>query len=1291
MPYASNKQAAFMHIHHPDIAAKWHEEGHGYVKGGKNDPNRKKRRRVSKAKAPGWLQPLAIGTAGGALANQLPSFEEQKRLRENRRRRKEAAKSAIKKVRYEDHVASDDPEFNHVAARKAFDLVMKMDADTAEMFCTTVIGQIFETDVEKNQHTLQRHLDEVIAKRIALLKSAVMRSVSKGNTEGAKTYAQALADLERVCKADDDNIPNWAFERKIRRGRTGRFEVKAKHTQTKPFSDRTADSMGLRPTTPAQRGQYTRLSNAEKAQYQDEYNQISNFLNVVSQSSGDAAQNIALRMEDKRGNEFLVPHPGGGADVHNSYLLNPNYRLLAMEAAPAELTAGGAGFGLANAMGMGVGDETANRMAMAAAGGENFPTFQQSWMGQPTDMKGTNDRLYNRTAAAGAYVGAIAPPTSKVGQAAKLAQVVGSHGPEAEAVIGPAARKTAYRYRGTEKKPDSHLVTLYNREVQAAKLNNESAGGSLVDETEMKIRRAQRPGLTLEEAGAAGVSPTNRKATAIHGVGSTGGLPGPATMQMGAARARAAGRAPTWGERANGRRVLAEQLKLSNVPSADLYNLQAESGNLPPSEGVMLNKDGQIVTQAIGYGDDHYLPFNLKNLKQLKGGEYIRTRSVGGLTSEDIYTGLMAGARRVTVVSRSGTFSVEFEPDFRGGRRYNDKALRMTRRYENLLDAVQSNQVSRGPVPPQVNQAIATEVARDFPGETSRAVLRKETERRIKEYRQDPEWGPEDQKIMNLVYEQGLKDNPSRDEVEWTRTARNMVMQGKRYNYQLDATGYEAAQNALAEQFPYYIKSQPVIEKEGETVSTEKDKGYVEPGRNRPTAVRAGLFGTEANAAEGQAVGQQKFSASQADYQRGRLGPGRGDIHPRLTRPAPPMAQRPAANEPEPEAAPGTPAAARPGAAGARADLAQRRADLNAQDGAIGLFDVVRDRPELNADFRADFDDVFRNSSGEFRTWIQDPNNRERFHEAVEIMRPDLINHRSQAVRNAMSDYDRTRGAARSVGYEPGMELTWGATPMNFPGERGYGPEATDEERLDAIRHLDSRNTDVITGLPLSQLDDRQSQDYLNALGGIRREIQLDPTIQDENTPDAAIRRRDAGRAAMARLGIEPNSQVMNLITRGTDENLRQRMVDVHRMRNIRSNMGANFPGTRVVNPGSPVPQGQQPAQVNPVADVVNHLGLAAQVKNRSAALQRAYGDDVDNTTGAQAMAEAMALEEDIDNGLQVSPEDVAGMLESTKPAFRNVPHRFDDLDVGERRLAEVNRELFDQDQHGLLHRRPVT
>ena len=111
---------------------------------------------------------------------------------------------------------------------------------------------------------------------------------------------------------------------------------------------------------------------------------------------------------------------------------------------------------------------------------------------------------------------------------------------------------------------------------------------------------------------------------------------------------------------------------------------------------------------------------------------------MGGLTSEDIYTGLISGARRVTVVSRSGTFTMEFQPDFRGGRRHNDKARRMTRRYEQILDAVQSEQVDRQDVPKRWKDIIAQEVQDEYPPTTSKAFLRTEIDARIKDFKENP-------------------------------------------------------------------------------------------------------------------------------------------------------------------------------------------------------------------------------------------------------------------------------------------------------------------------------------------------------------------------------------------------------------------------------------------------------------------------------------------------------------------------------------------------------------------------
>ena len=318
-------------------------------------------------------------------------------------------------------------------------------------------------------------------------------------------------------------------------------------------------------------------------------------------------------------------------------------------------------------------------------------------------------------------------------------------------------------------------------------------------------------------------------------------------------------RQPTDAEINEGRRAVYEHLE-GKLPAQDLYGLQLASGNTPPSEGVLINARGEIVDQAVGYGDDHYIPFNLKKLKQLKGGEYIRTRSVGGPTTEDIYVGLMSGAKQMTVVSRSGTFTVKFEEDFKGKRRYNDKARRMTRRYAQILDAVQSEKVDRATVPGYVRQQITEKVQRQFPGE-SRTVHRQIIKDRINEYKEDPDLTPEDQAfISRMVEARFTDDSESRDAKAFRRQTTNDIMRRKGYRYKLDGAGYASGLEALREQFPYYITVEHHIKDTEDIQNLERDKGYVEPGRNRPTEAQAGLYGTKVN--EG-----QKFSASHADFQ----------------------------------------------------------------------------------------------------------------------------------------------------------------------------------------------------------------------------------------------------------------------------------------------------------------------------------------------------------------------------------------------------------------------------------------
>lgn len=447
--------------------------------------------------------------------------------------------------------------------------------------------------------------------------------------------------------------------------------------------------------------------------------------------------------------------------------------------------------------------------------GQTGTTFADRWTASGPNDHSTNERTYRRVQAGAQLLEHV--PDKRVKAAAQVGQFAGQFGPEAEKVVGPAARRTAYRYRGTERMPDKQLITYREQALTT------TAKRTFRDSD---FNSTRPPQLSPEQ-------------------------------KMSASEDAAVG------------------YLYKRLPSKRLSTLHRESGKLPPSEGVIINRDGDIVTQAVGYNEDHYLPFNLKNLKGLQGGSYVRTRSTGGLTSEDIYTGLVAGARSITVVSRSGVFTIDFEDDLRGGRRYSDKARQMIGRYAQTLDAVQSEKVSRRGLDPDERADIREEVEAEMEGVGYKSQeIEAEIKRREEEYKAYPKLSKAELeniklKAMEAVQsgkgprsegsERYVPKDPKKAFNYYRSEFMDAAMEEKQNRmYRLDAEGYEAAMQALEEQFPYYIARAEV--KKLPRGGTEKDSGYVRPNYNRPKAVRAGYFDEEIN-------GKGKFSASELHYQ----------------------------------------------------------------------------------------------------------------------------------------------------------------------------------------------------------------------------------------------------------------------------------------------------------------------------------------------------------------------------------------------------------------------------------------
>jgi DNA polymerase III delta prime subunit len=407
-------------------------------------------------------------------------------------------------------------------------------------------------------------------------------------------------------------------------------------------------------------------------------------------------------------------------------------------------------------------------------------------------------------------------------------KMIGDLGPEAEKALGPTVRRAAYRYRGTERDVDPAMLRAISHSIAGS--SNRSAARE-----EMMIPRIE-------------------------------------TEQQFGGKVEVANPSPFlnyWKGR---------------LPDVDLVDLQTNSGSIAPSEGVIFNRAGQPVSQAVGYGDDHYLPFNLRKIGKVKGGEYVRTRTLGGHTSEDIYAGIMSGTRSATVVSHSGIFTIEFDKSFRGARRLNDKAGKMKGRYEKLLDSLNAEQVHIDQVPPDRKAELRKQAKAEIPGDTASATADRRA--RVQELEEAERSSPTPAKALRdewaeefvLNKSQAFTDNEG-NPLGIERLKAEMSMKvgarldttedliraiGKDEDYaaftekkereyasdlrplRLNGQGYFKALTALKEQFPYYIENVRWTQPENsEKTANKRDKGYVKSKNLRSDSIQEGFFDPE--------------------------------------------------------------------------------------------------------------------------------------------------------------------------------------------------------------------------------------------------------------------------------------------------------------------------------------------------------------------------------------------------------------------------------------------------------------
>jgi hypothetical protein len=474
--------------------------------------------------------------------------------------------------------------------------------------------------------------------------------------------------------------------------------------------------------------------------------------------------------------------------------------------------------------------------------------------------------------------------------------------------------------------------------------------------------------------------------------------------------------------RTEGSKRASIQYLMGRLPSQKWSKLQQAAGKIPPSEGIIINADGRVITQAVGYSDDHYLPFNLKNLKGLQGGHYVRSRSQGGLTTEDIYTGLVSGARSVTVVSRSGVFTMNFEDDFRGGRRYNDKAAGMVSRYAKTLDAVKSKQVEREPLKLEERAAIRDEVEEEYKGmDLPRGELEDLVKERENEYKSRPSLTKDELAEIDAL---ARKDNEGDDRKY--RMARSALitdrMEAKTQRaWQLDGEGYSVAMEALREQFPYYVSSVQYQTKRGAQVDTpftsEQDVGYVKPRYIRPEGAREGYF-------DESITGRGKISADRLNYANWPNNPEN-------------KASRPKAELDEN----GEPKAAEGIKINSKIDMQQKIAEGKRK---VAANESLQKVAQLYVDAIAEGDNNYpavKRAATDFESMVNSPAQLEELH--TQLKKLDTVVANAKAApwpdrhREAQAHFKAIRAAQQGTLYSPDKVATYTEQPYEFDIEGG--------------------------------------------------------------------------------------------------------------------------------------------------------------------------------------------------------------------------------------------------------------
>jgi hypothetical protein len=759
----------------------------------------------------------------------------------------------------------------------------KVDPVGTEMLIDDVVYDLMADEALANRALINKAMAATVAQRVAVAKRHLARQYAASTVEGRypsediHKAAQWLTGIEEfasavVSKAD---MPAWSPQqsRLHPRDAKGRFSRGVNQSATSnPLQYQSLNRVAkpLHGSIKQEGNQRSLVENgavdAKRAGVvQSQYEQADQILREFAGAFGRRDRDkIDVIVQTKKGNgevKSFTTKLGDGVD--SLYSEGGNGQIgVDDDILSIELDAGpDAGADLA--------DQVASFNTMASMGGTTFGALANMPEGQRSQLtqafmpqgpeKGKLGSLFDRFKAGSTVLDTAGQP-----KLAELARFAGTFGPEAEKVLDPRVRQAAYRYRGTEKEPDLTLMRAMNgREMQFVGAAAQEGGIGPVSEAALASGIAGAPGRPQAVSSPVQGSLKHRlhQAQLNHE---------PMTEDETNMRVRSD--------------VAAAHL-LNTIPlNRMIAELSLKSGNVLPSQGVLIDADGDVVSQAVGFGDDTYLPFNYANIKRsMRGGQYVRTRQQGGLTGEDMSAAVRNGARMATVVSTSGVYSIEFDPSLRGSRGGSDKARSMYQRYLQILDAVENSGMYTVDLSGREKAAIKAKAA-DITGTTSGQEYKDVEERLIGEARSAAERLTSDE--LDKIQEEAeaeVATSPraaNADQASRKRMVDDIfeekattAAEAKASKLRLNADGYKVALETLQQQFPYFIrnvsyeplasdkegKSKGFLESRGLNALAGKvrqqtksvDQGYMRPGGIRAENARGGFYQVSSQSGHG--------------------------------------------------------------------------------------------------------------------------------------------------------------------------------------------------------------------------------------------------------------------------------------------------------------------------------------------------------------------------------------------------------------------------------------------------------